>query len=77
MYINWILRIFLWYNRSMSETDTKDELDEHLTPAGVQSDEPEYKAWKEAKVKKGLAESEDRSKLVPAHKVWKDLGLER
>jgi len=65
------------YNGFMSNTDTKDELEEHLAPAGQPSSDPEYKAWKRAKVKKGLDESSDRSKLIPAHKVWKDLGLER
>ena len=61
----------------MSETDTKIALEEHLTLAGQPSNDPEYLAWKEAKIKKGLAEAEDRSKLIPAHQVWEDLGLER
>ena len=61
----------------MSDTDTKDPLDKHLAPAGQPSNDPEYLAHKQAKVKKGLAEAEDRSKLIPAHKVWEDLGLER
>lgn len=61
----------------MSDTDTKDALEEHLAPAGQPSSDPEYLAYKQAKVKKGLAEAEDRSKLIPAHKVWEDLGLER
>lgn len=61
----------------MSDTDTKDALDEHLTPAGTPSSDPEYVAYKKAKIEKGLAEAEDRSKLIPAHKVWEDLGLER
>lgn len=61
----------------MSDIDTKDELEEHLAPAGQPSNDPQYLAWKEAKVKKALAEAEDRSKLIPAHKVWEDLGLER
>jgi len=61
----------------MSYTHAKDTLEEHLAPAGQPSSDPEYLAWKESKVKKGLAEAEDRSKLIPAHKVWEDLGLER
>ena len=61
----------------MSDTNTKGVLEEHLASAGQGSDDPEFQAWKEAKVKQGLAEAEDRSKLIPAHKVWEDLGLER
>ena len=61
----------------MSDIDTKEELEEHLAPAGKPSTDPEYQAFKNAKVKKGLAQSENRAELTPAHKVWKALGLER
>ena len=36
-----------------------------------------YDAYKHAKVLRGLAEAQDRSKLIPSELVWKDLGLER
>ena len=61
----------------MNDIETKNALEEHLTPAGQPSNDPEYLAWKKAKIEKGLAEAQDRTKLIPAHKVWEDLGLER
>lgn len=61
----------------MSDTKTTNALEDHLTPAGQPSDDPEYLAWRAAKVEKGLIEAEDRSTLIPAFKVWKSLGLER
>ena len=61
----------------MNDIETKEALDDHLTPAGQPPTDPEYLAYKRAKVEKGLAEAEDRSKLTPAHKVWEALGLER
>ncbi|MFQ5562066.1 MAG: hypothetical protein ACE5FO_00710 [Parvularculaceae bacterium] len=39
--------------------------------------DPAYLAWKKAKIRKALKEAEDRSKMIPAHKVWEELGLER
>lgn len=61
----------------MSDIDTQDALDEHLAPAGRPSSDPEYLAWKQAKVEKALVQAEDRSQMIPAHKVWERLGLER
>jgi hypothetical protein len=43
------------------------------------SDEPVahgHVAWKQAKVKRGLEQANDRASLIPADKVWRDLGLE-
>ena len=36
-----------------------------------------HAAWKRAKVQRGLAQAEDRASLIPADKVWRELGLER
>ena len=35
-----------------------------------------HAAWKRAKIERGLAQAEDRASLIPADKVWRDLGLE-
>ncbi len=43
------------------------------------SDEPVvlgHEAWKRVKVKRGLEQANDRASLIPADKVWRDLGLE-
>ena len=50
-----------------------------LTHNIVDSDEPVapgHAAWKQAKVKRGLEQTNDRASLIPADKVWCDLGLE-
>lgn len=36
-----------------------------------------YAAWKQAKIKKGLAQSADRAAIIPIEQVWRDLKLER
>lgn len=35
-----------------------------------------YIDWKRAKVEKGLAQSRDRSAMIPVEQVWRDLKLE-
>jgi hypothetical protein len=35
-----------------------------------------YDDWKRRKIEQSLAESQDRSKLIPADKVWRKLGFE-
>jgi len=43
------------------------------------TDEPTaraYKAWKHGKVERGLEQTKDRAEMIPADKVWRDLGLE-
>lgn len=45
----------------------------------VDTDEPvarTYKAWKRDKVERGMEQAKDRAGLIPADKVWRDLGLE-
>ncbi|NLS03237.1 hypothetical protein HGP14_07605 [Rhizobium sp. P32RR-XVIII] len=36
-----------------------------------------YDAWKEEKIKSALKQSEDRSTMIPANKVWERFGFER
>ena len=57
---------------------TKSILDEDdlLSDTGVKVD-PEYAAFKDAKIKQGLNEAKDRSQMTAAEKVWEKLGLER
>lgn len=61
----------------MAETTARTPLDERLEPAGAPSADPAYRAWKDAKVKKALEQAKDRSRMIPARKVWEKLGLER
>lgn len=57
------------------DTNTKEALDEHLK-SGQPSTDPDYLAWKERKILEALEESKDRSKMIPAERVWKELGVE-
>ena len=61
----------------MNNTDLEESIDEHLAQSRTPSTDPDYVAYKKNKIEKGLAESQDRTKLIPAEKVWEDLGLER
>lgn len=45
--------------------------------ADGETPEPGYAAWKQAKVEKGLAQTADRSAMIPVEQVWRDLKLER
>ena len=36
-----------------------------------------HAVWKRSKIELGLKQAEDRASLIPADKVWRDLGLER
>ena len=35
--------------------------------------EPGYAAWKRAKVERGLAQSRDRTAMIPIEQVWREL----
>jgi hypothetical protein len=60
-------------------SDLKDEISfKELTesqPAATADEE--YDSWKEAKIREALKQSEDRSKMTPARKVWERFGFER
>ena len=36
-----------------------------------------FHAWKRTKVETGQEQSKDRDKMIPADKMWRELGLER
>ena len=61
----------------MSEIKDDETLEDHLQPSRGPSTDPDYLAFKEAKIKLGLKQSTNRSELIPAHEVWEQLGLER
>lgn len=59
-------------------SDLKETTDlEELTQPCEPSTAPDYLAWKENKILKGLKQSKDRSQMVPAHQVWEKFGFER
>lgn len=60
----------------MSELKEKPTFAELTEPCEPSAD-PDYLAWKKAKIEKGLEQSEDRSGVVPAHRVWETFGFER
>jgi len=61
----------------MNTTTETNPLDDHLRPAGKVSSDPDYLAFKNAKIKAGLSQANDRSRMIPASEVWEELGLER
>ena len=56
-------------NYAASHRETSD--------TGEDTVEPGYDEWKRAKIERGLAESRDRSAMIPVEQVWRDLDLER
>lgn len=63
------------YTVLMTKTQIKDaELADHLRPGEVENPDPDYQAWKERKILRALEQSKDRSAMIPAEEVWKDLG---
>ena len=38
--------------------------------------EPGYAEWKREKIERGLAQTRDRSAMIPVDRIWSDLGLE-
>ena len=60
----------------MSETKDKRPSLTDLTATAPESNDPAYRAWKQAKVDKALKEAEDRAALIPSDKVWSKLGVE-
>jgi hypothetical protein len=54
---------------------TRSKAPEWLDPADGPR-EPGYDAWKRAKVARALKQTEDRTGMIPAEQVWRELGLE-
>ncbi|NKB55366.1 MAG: hypothetical protein GKS00_03425 [Alphaproteobacteria bacterium] len=61
----------------MGETKTQsDDIRDFLQPCDPSQD-PEYLAWKEAKLRRALAaDLAAPEAAVPQHEVWKKFGLE-
>ena len=57
------------------DIEHKETFEEHLK-SGQPSANPDYLAWKEQEVLAALEEAKDRLNMIPAHKVWKEFGLE-
>ena len=60
----------------MSKTTEAPTFEEMTQPCEPSTD-PAYLAWKEAKIRRALEQAKDRSKMIPAEKVWEKFGLER
>ena len=56
---------------------TKASPPAHKVADTGETPEHDHAAWMLAKVERGLTQAEDRASLIPADKVWHDLGLER
>ncbi|MGH1349186.1 MAG: hypothetical protein ACRBBN_00015 [Methyloligellaceae bacterium] len=61
----------------MTQTPEKNgkTLQDHLSKTN-ESNDADYLAWKKQQIEKALKQSEDRSKMIPADKVWEILDLE-
>ena len=55
--------------------EIEETLEDHLK-SGYPSTDPQYFAWKAREILEALEETKDRSKMIPAHKIWKEFGLE-
>jgi hypothetical protein len=60
-------------------SDLKDKISfKELTESQVAAAGDEhYASWKDDKIRNALKQSEDRSKMTPAKKVWEKFGFER
>ena len=48
-----------------------------LTTAPSLVQDSGYDDWKTAKVRNAMDQTQDRSKMIPAHEVWESFGFER
>ena len=55
---------------------TKASPPAHQIAGTGEASERGHTAWKRSKIELGLKQAEDRASLIPADKVWRDLGLE-
>jgi hypothetical protein len=63
------IEAYIWDMRLA--TDPHDKLENADMPA-----ERGYDAWKRVKVKRGLAQAQDRSAMIPVEQVLRDLKIE-
>lgn len=62
------------YNFKMA---TKSALSEFKTAESGEPIERGHVKWKREKVIRGLEQAKDRNSMIPAERVWRNLGLER
>ncbi|MEX2617198.1 MAG: hypothetical protein WD767_13965 [Alphaproteobacteria bacterium] len=61
----------------MSKVDTESEDVQEFLNSSEPSRDPEYLAWREAKIRTALAaDRADSRKATPQQKIWKKFGLE-
>ncbi len=46
-------------------------------PKADAEQEPGYAEWKRTKIEKAIAQADKGDEMIPADRVWRDLGLER
>ncbi|MFB9951026.1 hypothetical protein ACFFP0_19435 [Rhizobium puerariae] len=61
----------------MSDLKDKISFKELTEPQATAALDQNYDSWKEEKIKKALKQSENRSVMTPAAKVWERFGFER
>ncbi|MEN3146385.1 hypothetical protein ABCW43_03660 [Neorhizobium sp. IRAMC:178] len=61
----------------MSDLREKISFKELTEPHAAAASDEQYDSWKEEKIRHALKQSEDRSKMTPARKVWERFGFER
>ena len=61
----------------MSELREKISFKDLTEPQAATAGDEHYDSWKEEKIRNALKQSEDRSKMTPARKVWERFGFER
>ncbi len=60
----------------MSDIQEKISFKE-LTEPQASAGDKHYVSWKDKKIRNALEQSEDRTKMTPARKVWERFGFER
>lgn len=67
----------LWYIGLMSEIEAQPKNAQEFLRPSEPSQDPEYLAWREAKIRKALADDlADPDGAIPQEKIWKKYGLE-
>lgn len=57
----------------MSRIEPPKQIELSLRFDKGENSDPDYLVWRDQKVKRALAQSSDRTKMIPADNVWKDL----
>ena len=62
--------------RGCYEGDMATRREDLVPDERLKAQEPGYAEWKRAKIERALAQSKDRAAMIPAERIWHDLGLE-